>query len=93
MYSDGGGLYFRVGPSGAKSWIFRYMRQGRSHDMGLGPFHIICLADARHAASENRLLLFQNTDPLQNKKQGYTEQLMEDAKSLSFEDCAKDYIE
>jgi hypothetical protein len=25
-YSDGGELYMQVGPSGSKSWIFRFMR-------------------------------------------------------------------
>ena len=93
MYSDGGGLYFRIGPSGAKSWILRYMRKGKSHDMGLGPFHIVSLKDARLAASENRLLLYQNVDPLLHRRQCKTEELLEDAKLLSFEDCAEEYLE
>ena len=35
MYADGGGLYLQVGPTGAKSWIFRYMLEGRARAMGL----------------------------------------------------------
>jgi hypothetical protein len=35
-YGDGGGLYLRVAPGGAKGWIFRYGGRGRRHDMGLG---------------------------------------------------------
>ena len=35
-YGDGGGLYLRVAPGGAKGWIFRYGGRGRRRDMGLG---------------------------------------------------------
>ena len=37
LYSDGGGLYLRVSESGAKSWVYRYMRERRPREMGLGP--------------------------------------------------------
>lgn len=47
MYADGGGLYLQVTESGAKSWIFRFMLNGRAREMGLGPVHAIGLADAR----------------------------------------------
>ena len=43
-YADGGGLYLQVGPTGGKSWLFRYMREGRAREMGLGPVHTIPLA-------------------------------------------------
>jgi hypothetical protein len=35
-YPDGGGLYLAVGPTGAKSWLFRYQLAGRERFMGLG---------------------------------------------------------
>ena len=35
-YCDGGGLYLQVSPTISKSWIFRYARHGKSHEMGLG---------------------------------------------------------
>ena len=39
LLADGGGLYLRIGPSGAKSWVFRYRRRdgerkGKLRDMG-----------------------------------------------------------
>ena len=49
-YCDGGGLYLQVSDSGSKSWIFRYTLNGKNRHMGLGPFHTVSLADARHAA-------------------------------------------
>lgn len=54
MLADGKGLYLRVGPTGAKSWIFRYRREGRRHDLGLGPYPDIGLADARERATAQR---------------------------------------
>jgi hypothetical protein len=29
MHPDGRGLYLRIGPNGAKSWIFRYRADGK----------------------------------------------------------------
>src|SRR5580704_36571 len=53
-YGDGGGLYLRVGPTGAKSWVYRFKEAGRLREMGLGPLHTIALADARQKALECR---------------------------------------
>jgi hypothetical protein len=36
LYPDGAGLYLRVGRGGARSWAFRYMLDGKAHEMGLG---------------------------------------------------------
>ena len=35
-YSDGHNLYLQVGPTGTKSWLLRYVRDGRERWMGLG---------------------------------------------------------
>jgi hypothetical protein len=29
-YADGNGLWLQIGPTGSKSWLFRYMRNGRA---------------------------------------------------------------
>ena len=50
MYADGAGLYLLVGPTGAKSWIYRFMLNGKAREMGLGPMHTIGLAEARKRA-------------------------------------------
>ena len=36
MLADGDGLYLQVSRANARSWIFRYFRNGKSHEMGLG---------------------------------------------------------
>ena len=39
MYGDGDGLWLNVGPTGSKSWVFRYMLHGRARAMGIGALH------------------------------------------------------
>ena len=47
MYADGGGLYLRVTPEGARNWVLRYMLDRRPRWMGLGPLALYSLAEAR----------------------------------------------
>src|SRR6202043_4280483 len=68
MYHDGGGLYLQVSAAGAKSWIFRFMLDGRSREMGLGPVHAIPLADARKRAAECRRMRFDGIDPIEARR-------------------------
>jgi hypothetical protein len=36
MLAEGDGLYLQVTRGNARSWIFRYFRNGKSREMGLG---------------------------------------------------------
>lgn len=45
MYGDGGGLYLRIGPTGAKSWILRTTVHGRRRELGLGGVSGVNLAE------------------------------------------------
>jgi integrase len=66
-YADGGGLNLVVKPTGARSWIFRYMLRGISREMGLGPAagsDAVSLADARELARAHRAELKAGKDPL-----------------------------
>ena len=67
-YADGGGLYLVVTRSGTKSWAFRYARQGRQHEMGLGSVDTIGLADARKRARRCREQLLDGLDPLTERR-------------------------
>ena len=62
-YGDGGGLYLRVAPGGAKGWIFRYGGRGRRRDMGLGGYPAIGLAKARELAGNYRSMLAGGSTP------------------------------
>jgi len=67
-HSDGGGLYLNVSPSGAKSWLFIWKRDGKRHDMGLGALSAVSLANARDKAAECRAMLANGHDPLKAKE-------------------------
>jgi hypothetical protein len=57
-YGDGAGLWLQVSAGGGKSWLFRYMRNGKARHMGLGPVEIVSLAKARDMARDARRLSF-----------------------------------
>ena len=48
-YGDGGGLWLAVGPN-SRSWVFRYMVDGKARWMGIGSFDTVGLAEAREKA-------------------------------------------
>src|SRR5262249_30847600 len=74
LYGDGGGLYLQVGPSGSRSWVFRYKRDGRARMMGLGSLAVgdlpraraagVALTGAREQETAARKALHTGTDPL-----------------------------
>ena len=46
-YGDGGGLYLQVSKyGGTKSWIFSFMLDGTTRDMGLGSLRTFSLKEA-----------------------------------------------
>ena len=63
-HADGGGLYLLIGPTGSKSWVFRYQRAGRRREMGLGPTSTLTLQDARSSANKQRKILIDGNDPI-----------------------------
>ena len=68
LHGDGGTLYLRVAPGGSKSWIQRLTVAGRRRDVGLGPWPLVSLAEAREQAFENRRLVRRGGDPLADKR-------------------------
>lgn len=67
-FSDGGGLYLTVDPSGARRWLFMYRHSGKQREMGLGGTGAVSLADARRKRDEARKLLADGLDPLAEKR-------------------------
>ncbi|HYU11388.1 MAG TPA: integrase arm-type DNA-binding domain-containing protein [Stellaceae bacterium] len=95
---DGGGLFLRVGPTGARSWVFRYRVEKRLHEMGLGSLHTINLAEARDAAHDERRILLafrqgKGEHPLAIRKAAKAARRIEAAKAVTFRECAERYIE
>ena len=86
-YPDGANLWLRVGPNGSKAWSFRYTIAGRTREMGLGPWPLVPLSEARDKATAQRRLLLDGVDPIAAR----------DAKKpardpVTFEAAAKQYI-
>src|SRR5260370_29606274 len=93
LHADGGGLYLRVGRGGAKSWCLRYMLEGKAREMGLGGLAKIGLADARKKAAAQRLLLVDRIDPLKRREAENSAKNVEAARSMTFAQCARAYID
>lgn len=106
-YADGGGLYLQVGPTGTKSWLFRYMRDGRAREMGLGPLHTVPLASqtvvgpegakreirgARDLAADARRLLLEGIDPIDDRDCRRASGRVAASRVQTFAECADAYI-
>jgi integrase len=92
LHSDGGNLYFRVAPGGSRGWIFRYGLHGRTRDMGMGPYPEIDLKTARKRAFEYRQFLADGVDPIAERDAKRAAVRVEDAKTITFDDCVGRYI-
>ena len=91
-YADGGGLYLQIGPSGNKSWLFRYMLNRKRHEMGLGSVLAVSLAEARGKAGDCRRLLAERIDPIETRDRERVRQALETAKAITFSKCAESFI-
>lgn len=67
-YSDSGGLYLEVSPSGGKLWRYKYRYLGKEKKLALGRYPDVGLADARVLHQEARELLAKGVDPGVNKQ-------------------------
>ena len=74
-------LYLRIGTGEGKSWVQRLTINGKRHDIGLGSFKLVTLAEARDRAFENRKAArIHKRDPLAEKRK---------ARLPSFRDAAE----
>jgi integrase len=92
LVPDGRGLYLKVQPGGSKSWLLRYQRTKKVHDMGLGSYPEVPLAEARQNALWQRRALIDGIDPLAAKRREDEAARIEAAGSITFRDCAERYI-
>jgi integrase len=91
-YHDGGGLYLVVGAGLARSWIFRFRREGKAHDYGLGPVHAVNLAAARQRAFECRAALYAGTNPVETRRAKRLRRVLAAAKAVTFATAADRFI-
>ena len=89
LHPDGGNLYLQVGPSGSKSWLFRFTLNGRARAMGLGPLADIGLAEARSLAGACRRQLHEGIDPIEARNAQRAAAKLDAARSMTFRQCAE----
>jgi integrase len=92
LYGDGAGLWLNVGPTGGKSWLLRYMLNGKAREMGLGPLHTIGLSEARERARTARHQLLDGIDPLDARQAEKARKAAEAAALKTFKEVAEGYI-
>jgi integrase len=81
-----------VSKSGAKSWLYKFMLNGRSREMGLGSLKAVSLADAREKAALCRSSLASGIDPIEARQADRSRNIAADQKTITFEDAADAYI-
>ena len=90
-------LYLQVeaaadGQGVTKSWLFRYMRDGRPRWMGLGSVELVTLAEARDKTFEGRKLLLEGRDPLEERRTERLQGKLTAAATMTFKECGKAYV-
>ena len=61
------GLYFWIKENGNKYWLMRYAFQGKRHDISLGAFPEVSIADAKKKATDLRQKINNGINPKQSR--------------------------
>jgi integrase len=69
-YADGKGLWLWVRSSGAKSWVYRFVVDGRESSMGLGSVTDVSLQEAREKAADARRHAKEGRNPVEIRREG-----------------------
>ena len=87
------GLQLLIKKGGYKYWVLRYTYGANRHDLMLGSFPEISVADARKKAQEARYMLSQGINPLEERKAKKAALLAKTSSSITFEKFALEVIE
>jgi integrase len=92
-YAAGPNLYLQISEWGTRAWIFRYRIDGRHRHMGLGPFDLLTLQEARDRAhAARRQLKIDGVDPIEIKRAGARAARTASERAKTFKECALEYI-
>jgi integrase len=87
---DGGGLHIVVNPSGSRLWRMKYRNAGREKLLSFGPYPLISLKQARRKRDEARLLLLDDRDPGEARRQARIE--AERQRAITLGVVAEEYL-
>jgi hypothetical protein len=91
---DGYGLWLQCSPTyKTRSWLLRFMIDGKADSKGLGPLNTTSLAKAREKTQQARNLLGEGINPRAARDAGRRQRKVEKAKAITFKQCADKYIE
>jgi integrase len=85
-------LYLQVTDTGARSWLFRYMRHGGARWHGIGSYDLVSLAEARDKALACRKMLLDGVDPIEQKRAKHQHALLANAATMTFLECGEAYV-
>ena len=101
-YGDGDGLWFQVRRPDAKpkvrdaeparSWLFRYTKQGKQRALGLGPYPLVGLADARRAANDAARAVLAGGDPIAERREREAEAKRQKDAKMTFDGVLRLYL-
>src|SRR5262245_5600062 len=91
-YAVGHNVYLQISEWGTRSWIFRYRVGDTARHMGLGPYDLLTLAEARERGYQARRKLLDGIDPLTEKRTAKRERLLATAHAKTFKECSAAYI-
>ena len=81
-------LYLQITPRGSRSWLLRYMVTGKTHAMGLGPAHLVSLAEAREKAQSAQKELLDGINPQEKKRERKRVQALSKSQMMTFSEGA-----
>lgn len=93
-FGDGNNLYLQITSPTAKSWIFKYWdaAQQKVREKGLGSLYAVSLQQARIRAHECHELRRRGADPIDAERAIRTQQRLQAAKAVTFQECADGYF-
>ena len=97
MHPDGNGLYLQVrqGTHGlTRSWVYRYSTAGKQTWLGLGPYPLVALAEAREKTTDARRLRLEGIDPLVQRRNQQVAVRRQQANQAvpNFDECRNQYV-
>lgn len=87
------GLHIWVKPNLTKYWIFRYTYKGKQHNISLGSFPALSIAEARIKAQLARDEISEGTNPVAAKNAAKAQRETQEAKKITFKDFATSCIQ
>lgn len=92
LHAVGKNLYLQVGKTGSRSWVMKYMHNGRSREMGLGSYDVVDLKVAREKVIDAKRLIDRDIDPIDHQNQKAAEAEAEVKRGQSFQEVAEAYM-